>query len=73
MNRGKNGRFIKNPNIEINLPTPYGLFKYSLILLIFLPWIYLTIFKFDILSVFETAFSGLFGQRCECPSPKTPY
>lgn len=74
MNRGKNGRFIKNPNIKFDLPTPYGIFKFSLLLVIFLPWIYLTVFKFDIFSALEKTFDLLFGPtQCSCPSQKTPY
>ena len=74
MKRGKNGRFIKHPNIEFNLPTPYGIFKYSILLFIFLPWIYLSIFKFNIISTLENAFDSLFGPRdCSCPSPKNDY
>lgn len=61
MKRGKNGRFIRNPNIEINLQTPHGLIKYSILMFILLPWIYLSNFKFNIVSVFENVFNSLLG------------
>ena len=75
--RGKNGRFIKsikNPSIEINFPTPQSLLKYFILLIIFLPWIYLSFFKFDLTSILENAFGKLFGPNdCSCPSPKNEY
>ena len=71
MKRGKNGRFIRNPNIEINLPTPYGLIKYSILIFVLLPWLYLSIFKFNIVAVLENALNSLFGpSECPCQNKK---
>ena len=68
--RGKNGRFIKNQKIEFDFPTPYAVLKYISLFIVFLPWIYLAIFKFDAISIFENAFIKLFGpNNCSCPTP----
>ena len=74
--RGKNGRFIKNPTIEFAFPTPYAIIKYFTLFFVFLPWIYLMIFKFDIITIFENAFVRLFGPynfSCKTPSQDSDY
>ena len=53
MKRAKNGRFIKNPNIQFDFPEPYAILKYIILLVVFLPWIYLSFYKLDALSTFE--------------------
>ena len=74
MLQGKNGRFVKTNNIEFNLPTPYSIIKYSILLFVLLPWIYLTIFKFNIISVLENSFETLFGpHECSCPNQQKEY
>lgn len=68
--RGKNGRFTKNPKIEFDFPTPYAMLKYLALFFVFLPWIYLMIFKFDIFAIFEQFFVKLFGpNNCSCQTP----
>lgn len=66
----KNGRFTKSPTIEFDFPTPNAILKYLTLLIVLLPWIYLTIFKFDAVSIFENAFEKLFGSNnCSCQTP----
>ena len=74
MKRAKNGRFMKESNIEIALPAPYSLFKYSILFIVLLPWVYLSLFKFDIISIFQDSSESLFNSnRCTCPNPKKEY
>ena len=43
-------------------------------LIVFLPWIYLMVFKYDIMQFIEDKLSSIFGEKeCECPKTKTPY
>ena len=79
MNREKNGRFAKKNNIEINIPSIASLVKYSILLILFAPWLYLLI-KFDAKKILENGLSNLFGPgECICPNqkpcicPETPY
>ena len=74
--RGKNGRFTKNPTVEIDIPTPNAILKYIILFIVFLPWIYLSIFKFDAIANLENVFAKLFGPKeCICPtqSQKSEY
>ena len=74
MSKGKNGRFVKTNNIEFNLPTPYSIIKYSILLFVFFPWIYLTIYKFNIISFFENSFETLFApHEYTCPNQQKEY
>ena len=66
--------FMKNTNIEITLPTPYSILKYSILLIVLLPWVYLSFFKYDIISIFQNAFDSLFDfNQFTCPNPKNEY
>ena len=60
MKRDKNGRFKKNPKFEIEFPPPKSIVKYIFILIILFPWIYLMIFKYDIVHMLEIGLSKLF-------------
>ena len=78
MKRDKNGRFLTNKKIEIIIPSIGTFLKYFIMMLIFLPWVYLSISKLDLISVIQKALTSLFGPidcecDCECPSQKTPY
>ena len=74
MKRAKNGRFIKNPNIQFDFPEPYAILKYIILLVVFLPWIYFSFYKFDALSTFENFLNRLFGpNECTCPNSNKPY
>ena len=78
MKRDKNGRFLSNKKIEITIPSIGTFLKYSIMILIFLPWVYLSISKLDLISVIQKALASLFGPidcecDCECPSQKNPY
>jgi len=78
MKRDKNGRFLRNKKIEIAIPSIGTFLKYFILILIFLPWVYLAISKLDLISVTKFALTSLFGPieydfTCENPSPKTPY
>ena len=74
MHREKNGRFKKNPKLEIEFPSIKSMIKYLFIFIVLLPWIYLMVFKFDLMEFIEEYLSSIFGSKeCECPKPKTPY
>ena len=73
MKRDKNGRFKKNPKLEIEFPSPKSIFKYLFILIILLPWIYLMIFKYDITHLLEIDLSKLFDLEMQECQQKTPY
>lgn len=78
MKRDKNGRFLGSKKIEISIPSITSFLKYFILVLIFLPWAYLSISKFDLLSVTKNALTSLFGPincdcECECPSHNSPY
>ena len=78
MKRDKNGRFLSNRKIEIIIPSIGTFLKYFIIMLIFLPWVYLSISKLYLISVIQKEFASLFGPidceyDCECPSRKIPY
>lgn len=74
MQREKNGRFKKNPKLEIEFPSVKSIIKYLFIFIVLLPWVYLMIFKYDIMQFIEENLSFIFGSKeCECPKPKTPY
>ena len=77
MKRDTYGRFSKVQNIEIPLPSPISFIKYAILLLIFLPWIYLMLYKFDFLNQVENGMISLFGekcqQKCSCPTQNNPY
>ena len=77
--RDKNGRYAKKPqNIIIYIPSLASLIKFCIMLFIFSPWIYIFIFRFDIMSVIEGTLSYLFGPKIitesqECKGKETPY
>ena len=73
MKRDKNGRFKKNPKFEIEFPPPKSIIKYIFILIILLPWIYLMIFKYDIVHMLEIGLSKLFDLEMQECQQKTPY
>ena len=73
MKREKNGRFKKNPKFEIEFPSPKSIIKYLFILIIFLPWIYLMIFKYDIAHMLEIGLSKLFDLEMQECQQKTLY
>ena len=80
MNREKNGRFAKKNVVEINIPSISSLIKYSIIFIIFCPWLYLII-KFNVKNFLEYGLSLLFGPgecncpkgECTCPTQERPY
>ena len=69
MKRDGQGRFRKKQIIEINIPALSTLLKYSVLILLLSPWLYLLI-KFDVLSILESGMSMLFGNQC---TEKKPY
>ena len=78
MKRDKNGRFLSNKTKEITIPSIGNFLKYFIMMLIILPWVYLSISKLDPISVIQKALASLFGPidcecDCESPSPKNPY
>ncbi len=78
MKRDKNGRFLSNKKIEITIPSIGTFLKYLIMMLIFLPWVYLSISKLDLISLIQKTLASLFGPidcecDCECPSQKNPY
>ena len=78
MKRDKNGRFLGTKKIEFSIPSVASFLKYLFLMLIFLPWAYLSVSKLDLISVTKKALNSLFGPincecDCDCPSPKSPY
>ncbi|KWW26393.1 MAG: hypothetical protein AUK63_2646 [bacterium P3] len=76
--RDKNGRYIKKQqNIIIDMPSISSLIKYSIIIFIFAPWIYILVYKFDLFSIIEEVLSYLFGPKIigspGSNSKETPY
>lgn len=77
--RDKNGRYAKkSQNIIIDIPSPASLVKLAIIIFIFSPWIYIFLFKYDLLKVIEEIFLYLFGpkiieQSQDCKGKDTPY
>ena len=69
MKREGQGRFKKKQIIEINIPSLSTLLKYSVLIFLLSPWLYLLL-KFDVLSIFESGMSMLFGNQC---TEKRPY
>ena len=69
MKRDGQGRFRKKQIIEINIPALSAIFKYSVLILLLSPWVYLLI-KFDILAILESWMTLLFGNKC---TEKKPY
>ena len=72
MNRDSHGRFSKNRSIQFDLPTLSAILKYAFLILIFSPWLYTIIYKFDLISILETSFDLMFGPK-ECQTKKEPY
>lgn len=69
MIRGKNGRFSKKKNIEIPISSPFSVIKSLLVVIIFLPWLYILIFRFEISKIVEEIFFFLLGDdEKNCPS-----
>ena len=78
MNRDKNGRFLRAKKIEISIPSLTSFLKYLFLLVIFLPWLYLSITKLYLIEVFKKCLTTLFGPinceyDCENQSSKNPY
>ena len=75
MKRDKNGRFSKEQRIEIPMPSPISFIKYILLIIIFLPWIYLMLFKFNFLNELQNWLMFLFGEKClqKCENQNGPY
>ena len=73
MKRDKNGRFQKSPKFEIEFPSPKSIIKNLFILIILLPWIYLMIFKYDVVHMLEIGLSKLFDLELQECQQKTPY
>ena len=76
--RDKNGRYIKKEqNIIIGMPSISNLLKYLIIIFIFTPWLYIFIYKFDLLSILEEALRYLFGpikiESPSCNKKENPY
>ena len=69
MKRDRQGRFRKKQIIEINIPALSTLLKYSVLIVLLSPWLYLLL-KFDVLSILESGMSMLFGSQC---TEKRPY
>ena len=69
MKKNGQGRFKKKQIIEINIPALSTLLKYSALIFLLSPWLYLLL-KFDVLSILEAGMSMLFGNRC---TEKRPY
>ena len=61
MKRDKNGRFLSNKKIEIDIPSVSSFLKYLILLFIFLPWAYLSVSKFDLISLAKKALTFLFA------------
>ena len=71
MQREKNGRFKKNPKLEIEFPSVKSLIKYLFIFIVLLPLIYLMVFRYDIMQIIEENLSLIFGSKeCVCPKAK---
>ena len=52
--------------------------KIFLLVLVFLPWAYLSVTKLDLISLTKNALTSLLGPincdcECECPTHKNPY
>ena len=78
MKRDKNGRFLGTKKNETTIPSLSSFLKYFLLLIVFLPWAYLSITKLDLISFTKNALTSLFGPikcdcECECPTHKNPY
>ena len=78
MKRDKNGRFLGTKKIEIAVPSLASFLKYFFLVLVFLPWAYLSVSKLDLISLIKNALTSLFGPiNCdceyECPNHKNPY
>ena len=76
MKRDKNGRFLGTKKIEIAIPFLASFLKYFILLLVFMPWAYLSITKLDLISLTKNALTSLFGPincDCECPTQNNPY
>ena len=76
--RDKNGRYIKKEqNIIIVMPSISNLLKYLIIIFIFTPWLYIFIYKFDLLSILEEDLRYLFGpiiiESPGCNKKENPY
>lgn len=72
MNRDSHGRFSKNRSIQFDLPTLSAIFKYAFLVIIFSPWIYTIIYKFEIIGLIAETFDIIFGPK-ECQTKKDPY
>ena len=71
--RDKNGRFIKNKKLELNIPSLATFLTFTFLIFIFTPWIYLLLSKFNLMGNLQRLLSELFGPgECTCPS-QTPY
>ena len=76
--RDKNGRFQRNPNIEINIPSFHSFLKYLFLACILSPWIY-TLFKFNVFALIEQGFDSVFGPKIindcskDTAKERTPY
>ena len=78
MKRDKNRRFLGTKKIEIAVPSLASFLKYFFLVLVFLPWAYLSVSKLDLISLIKNALTSLFGPincdcECECPNHKNPY
>ena len=79
MNRDRNGRFIKNNEIEISIPSPMTICKMIIAVIFLLPWIYIIFFRFEILKFIEELLIFLMEPKdeknCENADSKqrTPY
>lgn len=71
--RDKKGRFSKVDKLEIQVPSLFLLFKYSIVFLVLLPWIYILAFRFEILKTVEDLMEYLFSLPKEGENRKTPY
>ena len=76
MRRDKNGRFMKTRSLQIPIPSIFSIIKALIFLIIFLPWCYIILFRFDIPKILEIIFAYLLGigNRNQCEkADKTPY
>ena len=77
MNRDRNGRFIKNNQLEITIPSPMAICKIIIVMLFLLPWIHIIFIRFDILNFVDRLLIYLMGPKETCenmePNGKTPY
>lgn len=76
MRRDKNGRFTKNGNIEIPIPSLSFIAKYLLVLFILLPWFYLLTYKFEIIALLQESLFSIFGPKIindSCQCEQKPY